>query len=113
MPVAGGVDLPDVNVWLALTHAHHAHHARAQRYWSREAAPSLAFCRTTALALLRLTTNPSVMGGKPLSVAEAWTLYRSLRELDEVVLAAEPASCEEVLAAWADSGAFGPRLWTD
>jgi toxin-antitoxin system PIN domain toxin len=103
--MAGDADLPDVNVWLALTLADHPHHARAQRYWTSEAADFVAFCRVTALGLLRLTTNATVMAGKP--------LYRAFRALDEVVFASEPESCDVELGKWAGSGAFGARLWTD
>lgn len=53
------------------------------------------------------------MGGKPLDVQQAWQAYSSFRGLPEVILAAEPESCEEPLALWSTQGTPSPRLWTD
>jgi uncharacterized protein len=111
--VDGPVDLPDVNVWLALSLPDHPHHGRAHRFWRDESGREVAFCRVTALGFLRLLTLPAVMGGKPLGVPEAWRAYDSLRRLPEVVFAAEPGGCEALLKAWATAGDPTPRLWTD
>jgi toxin-antitoxin system PIN domain toxin len=111
--VDGLTDLPDVNVWLALSVPDHSHHPRARQYWYEESGSELAFCRVTALAFLRLTTQPAVMGGEPLTVREAWEAYVALRKLPEVVLAVEPDGCEDLLAAWAREPEATPRLWTD
>lgn len=109
-----GVDLPDVNLWLALAVADHPHHDRASRYWQAEAQDFVAFCRTTSLGLLRLTTNGTVMGGRPLSTEDAWNLYQAFRQLDEVVMAAEPAdACDTVLGESVGAGVVTSRLWTD
>ncbi|HXF57779.1 MAG TPA: hypothetical protein VNO34_09490 [Actinomycetota bacterium] len=56
------VDLLDASVWVALRAPDHVHHPRARRYWDREAAEELAFCRVTALTLLRQLTNRRVLG---------------------------------------------------
>ena len=112
-PVDGLVDLPDVNVWLALSVPDHPQYHRAREYWYEESGRELAFCRVTALGLLRLSTNPAVMGGQPLTVAQAWQVYDAFRHLPEVALAAEPEGCEQQLGAWATDGNFPPRLWTD
>jgi hypothetical protein len=32
-------ELPDVNVWLALVHAGHPHHAAVRRWWAERRAP--------------------------------------------------------------------------
>ncbi len=111
--MGSSLDLPDVNVWLALSLPDHPHHPRAHRYWFDEAAPELAFCRVTALAYVRLCTQPAVMGGNPLTVAQAWQAYRTFCELPEVIFAREPQSCEARLGTWAAAGRFGARLWTD
>jgi len=60
MPVAA-LDVPDLNLWLALIDPDHAHHARARYYWETEAAPDIGFCRVTMLGLLRLLTNSRAM----------------------------------------------------
>ena len=46
------VDLPDLNVWLALACPDHSHHRQALHYWEQQAAGQVLFCAVTALALL-------------------------------------------------------------
>ena len=106
-------DLPDVGVWLAFNVPEHPHHARARRYWSGEAATRVGFSRITALGFLRLSTDRTVMDGKPLTVPQAWEDYLEFRRLPEVVFVSEPEGCEAILARWAAAGAFTGRLWTD
>jgi len=71
------------------------------------------FCRTTALGLTRLLTNPSVMAGAPLSVAESWAAYQGFLALPEISIAAEQPAIEIHLNALIDAGLVTPRLWTD
>ncbi len=111
--MAASTDLPDLNVWLALAVGDHPFHGRARRYWEEEAGERLAFCRLTALGLLRLLTNPAVLGGEPFTVAEAWGAYAALRRLPEIVVAEEPRACERILAGWARDQGFPARAWTD
>lgn len=111
--MADPVDLPDINVWLALAVADHAHHQRARSYWYEEAGDRLAFCRVTSLGLMRLATNATVMGGKPLTVPQAWQAYGAFRRLPEVLLAGEPEGCEAWLERWALGERPTPRHWTD
>jgi toxin-antitoxin system PIN domain toxin len=106
-------DLPDVNVWLALSVTEHPHHPRALRYWQEEAGERLAFCRVTALALLRLLTNATVMDGQPLAADEAWHTYRAWLGRGDVTAAREPNGCDALLGDWVSTGAVLPRLWTD
>ncbi|MEA2601733.1 MAG: uncharacterized protein QOF89_2725 [Acidobacteriota bacterium] len=111
--MAGPIDLPDVNVWLAFSVADHVHHQRARRYWYEESADQLAFCRVTALGFLRLATNAAAMGGQPLTVPQAWQAYGDFRRLPEVVLAPEPVGCEDWLEQWALGDSPASRQWTD
>lgn len=111
--MAGLIDLPDINVWLAFSVADHAHHQRARRYWYEEAGDQLAFCRVTALGFLRLSTNDTVMGGQPLTVPQAWQAYGAFRRLPEVLLVDEPEGCESWLEQWAMGKRPAPRHWTD
>ena len=111
--MASPMDLPDVNVWLAFSVASHAHHERARRYWYEESDDQLAFCRVTALGFLRLSTNAAAMGGKPLTVPQAWQAYGNFRRLPEVVLAAEPEGCETWLEQWTQGSIAKPQQWTD
>lgn len=70
-----GIDVPDLNLWLALADPDHEHHDRARFYWETESALEIAFCRVTMLGFLRLLTNTRVMHGAPMSSAEAWEAY--------------------------------------
>ncbi len=106
-------DLPDLNVWLALSDPDHQHHERARRYWEADAAPQLAFCRITMLGLLRLLTHPKVMHGLPFSPTEAWLAYRSFLALPEVTFLAENSLLERQFIAWTDKATFPHQRWTD
>ncbi|MCX7962829.1 MAG: PIN domain-containing protein [Burkholderiales bacterium] len=108
-------DLPDLNVWLALSVEAHPHFERARRYWREEAvrAPAIHFCRVTMLGFVRLLTQPKLMGDGALSPKEAFERYLALLALPEVELAPEPPGCEEVLAEYVREPWFAPRLWTD
>ena len=96
-------DLPDLNVWLALTDPDHQHHERAQRYWEAEAAPQLACCRITMLGLLRLLTHSKVMHGSPFTPEEAWLAYSSFLALPEVAFLSENPRLERQFVAWTDT----------
>lgn len=107
------IDLPDLNVWLALTDEDHQHHRRARQYWESEGAPRLAFCRVTMLGLLRLATNAKVMHNRPFTPAEAWKIYRDFIALPEVIFLAESTDLEAQLAAYSEAPAFPTSRWTD
>jgi toxin-antitoxin system PIN domain toxin len=107
------VDLPDVNVWLALTDDRHVHHPVAQLYWNERRAAKVGFCRVTMLALLRLVTNPQVMSDLPFTHAEAWNIYRTYRNLPIIRFLPEPDTLEPTFAALSSDAAVPHRLWTD
>ena len=52
------VDLPDLNVWLALAWPDHSHHHQALHYWEQQEAEQVLFCTVTALGLVRLVCQP-------------------------------------------------------
>jgi uncharacterized protein len=111
--MSGVVDLPDVNVWLALTDKRHVHHPAARAYWSEQRAPEMAFCRVTMLALLRLLAHPQVMSGLPFTHAEAWAIYRTYRNLPIVRFLAEGQDLESFFAAFSADPTLPHRHWTD
>ena len=111
--MATTIDLPDVNVWLALSAPRHAHHERARRYWQEESAPQFGFCRITSLALARLLTNAAVMVGDPLDVRAAWRVYQGWLGHSRILVLPEPDGCDRLLSDWAERRVFTPRLWTD
>ncbi|MGQ0510099.1 MAG: TA system VapC family ribonuclease toxin [Betaproteobacteria bacterium] len=108
-------DLPDLNVWIALSVDNHVHHDRARRYWREEGAqvPKICFCRQTVLGFLRLLTQPKLMGAATCSPAQAAARYEALRALPEVALAPEPAGCEAAFLGYARTPGFPARLWSD
>ena len=106
-------DLLDANVWVALVAADHVHHERALRYWQEESAESVAFCRITALAFLRLITNAHVMQHAVLTSAEAWALLQEWLGLPEVSFLNEPVGLEEQLGQFSRVLSIRPKLWTD
>ena len=112
MPVAT-LDLLDASVWLPLLVADHPHHRRATEYWSNEAPDQVAFCRITAMGLLRLLTNRTVMAHQVLTVPAAWERYRALRALPEVAFLREADGLEEQLEQWLQGPGFTPAQWTD
>jgi toxin-antitoxin system PIN domain toxin len=109
----GSVDLLDVSVWLPLAVRDHEHHARALRYWEDESAPTVAVCRITALAFLRLLTNPRVMCNAALSSNRAWIELGRWLALPEIVFLGEPEQVHERLGRFASALPLGPASWTD
>jgi len=105
-------DLPDINVWVALTDAGHRHHARATRYWESESAVNMAFCRITMLGFLRLLCQPKVMLDRVLTVTQAWNAYHSWLDRGVTYLE-EPASLEAYLVTFASRSEFIGKQWTD
>ncbi len=106
-------DLLDVSVWLPLSAPDHVHHARARRYWDTGSADQLAFCRVTALAFLRLTTNATVLGDAVLDGPSAWRGLRTWLDSPRVVFINEPPGIDEVLGRWVMEMDIHGGHWTD
>ena len=107
------IDLPDPNVWLALTDSDHQHHCRARRYWEQESLAEIAFCRITMLGLLRLLTHPKVMRENPFTVTNAWSAYETLAALPEIYFIEESFLVEEHFARLTKARDFAASRWTD
>lgn len=105
-------DLLDVNVWLALAHVHHPHHAAARQYWASATVP-LAFCRTSMQGFLRLVTQPKVMGDAVHTPAEAWHIYAAHLASGRSVLLSEPEGLDLVWQRLSSATGFHTRDWTD
>ena len=106
-------DLLDANLWVALVATDHVHHERALRYWQEESAETVAFCRITALAFLRLVTNAHVMQHAVLTSGEAWALLQEWLRLPEVSFLNEPVGLDEQLGQLSRVMSIRPKLWTD
>jgi len=107
------ISLPDVNIWIALAAEGHVHHVLARDWFAAQPDASVAFCRITQMGLLRLLTNPKVMGRAARTIIQAWETVAQLRADRRSVFAAEPDGVE---STWRDNmtqAGVGPSAWTD
>lgn len=104
--------LPDVNVWLAATWGRHGHHDIAKG-WVDQEEDVLALCRVTQMALLRLVTNPAVMGEDVRSRREAWDLVDTVMADPRVSLVPEPDGLAPHWVAFSKRDDRSHLLWTD
>jgi uncharacterized protein len=91
----------------------HVHHERARCYRESESAEQVAFCRVTALALLRHLTNSHIMRHAVLTGREAWNAYERWLSPPEIVFLDEPAGIDDQLRRLCRALAIGPALWSD
>ncbi|HEY7335541.1 MAG TPA: TA system VapC family ribonuclease toxin [Bryobacteraceae bacterium] len=103
---------PDLNVWLALTVPEHVHYQAAHRWWKR-GNERIAFSRFTQMGYLRLLTTAASMGGKPLTIDEAWKAYDRLYKDDRIVFAPEPPAADLHFRKYAAARTSSPKLWGD
>jgi toxin-antitoxin system PIN domain toxin len=106
-------DLPDLNVWLALTWPEHSHHQQAVHYWEQQAADQVLFCTVTALGLVRLVCQPKLMGTAVKNAAQASALLDALCQQMGVQLAEPEHSSWEVFHQLLRGGELPARLCTD
>lgn len=104
--------LLDVGVWLAAVWAGHAHHPRVSGWFDRQTG-DLRLCRVTQMGLLRLLSNPAVMGDDVLRRGDAWRVVDQLRLDDRVGWAGEPTSLEQAWRAMSARDDNSHKLWTD
>ena len=89
---------PDLNVWLALSHARNFHNAKAWRWFNLLPGQArLIFSRYTQLGLLRLLTNQSVMGEQTLVLRKAWGVYDHWLEDPRIEFYQEPSGLDAAL----------------
>ena len=105
-------DLLDVNAWVALVDKRHIHHTLAQAYWSQNGANQFAFCRTTMLGFLRLSTSTKAVVN-PKTNAEAWAIYQDFMALPNIQFLAEPVGLDAHFQALTTASALPHRMWTD
>ena len=107
------ISLPDINVWVALAAARHAHHALAAKWFASAADSGVAFCRVTQMGFLRLLTNRHVMGNEVLVPTEAWSVFERLTGDPRIVFVVEPLDVEPVWKKITRIMPNGRGLWTD
>ncbi|HYM09781.1 MAG TPA: TA system VapC family ribonuclease toxin [Bryobacterales bacterium] len=106
---------PDVNVWLALTHARHAHHLRAAKWFESLTGETLFFCRFTQIGLLRLLTSEVVMGTDVMGRRAAWQACRRWLDDERIEFHREPESGEfdRRFQDLSTRPHASPKLWAD
>ncbi|MGH3403126.1 MAG: TA system VapC family ribonuclease toxin [Streptosporangiaceae bacterium] len=102
----------DVGVWLAAVWGRHVHHPVAGD-WFREEADDIVFCRVTQMGLLRLLSNPAIMGDDAIDRSQAWRTYDQLWADERVLWADEPAELDAVWRAISARDEKSHKLWTD
>jgi len=106
------VKLVDVGVWLAAVWGRHIHNPVATDWFGREA-DGIAFCRVTQMGLLRLLSNPAIMGEDAIERSQAWRTYDQLWADERVLWADEPAELDAVWRAISARDDKSHKLWTD
>lgn len=104
--------LVDVGVWLAAVWGRHVHHPVAADWFGKET-DDIVFCRVTQMGLLRLLSNPAIMGDDAIDRSQAWRTYDQLWADERVLWADEPA---ELDAVWREISARDDKshkLWID
>ncbi|HVW44098.1 MAG TPA: TA system VapC family ribonuclease toxin [Amycolatopsis sp.] len=104
--------LLDVGVWLAAAWGNHVHHQRVAT-WFSEQDGDLCLCRVTQMGLLRLLSNPAVMGDDVQCRADAWRLVDQLSTDERVRWSQEPLQLEPVWRAMSARDDTSHKLWTD
>lgn len=104
--------LVDVGVWLAATWGRHARHHIA-RQWFDEQSDDLLLCRVTQMSLLRLISNPAIMGDDAVTRSEAWRIIDQFWSDNRVLWAEEPDHLEAVFRAISAQNDKSHKLWTD
>jgi uncharacterized protein len=106
------VKLVDVGVWLAAVWGRHVHNPVATGWFGREA-DGMAFCRVTQMGLLRLLSNPAIMGEDAIERSQAWRTYDQLWADERVGWADEPVELDAVWRAISARDDKSHKLWTD
>lgn len=104
--------LVDVGVWLAAAWGRHVHHEPAA-HWFDAQTEDLILCRVTQTGLLRLMSNPSVMGDDVVTRAQAWQHVDAIAADKRVIWADEPAALDTVFRAFSAQPDGSHKLWTD
>ena len=107
------VDIPDINVWIALTIPSHEHHHRAQLYWNNEAKPQLSFCSITMIGLVRVCSNAPIAKGTTLSKEDAWSIYVDWAKQPEVSYLRENENTRTEFIRIVSDGLTTRHTWTD
>jgi hypothetical protein len=101
-----------VGVWLAAVRWRHVHQPVAAEWFGRET-DDIAFCRVTQMGLVRLLSNPAIMGDDAIDRSQAWRVYDQLWADERVRWADEPVELDAVWRAISARDDKSHKLWTD
>lgn len=76
-------------------------------------ADDLLFCRVTQMGLLRLLSNPAIMGEDAIDRSAAWRVFDQLWADERVLWADEPDDLDAVWRAISARDDMSHKLWTD
>ena len=102
----------DVNLWLALSYSRHLHHAEVVA--AMPGLPRPCFCRVTQQSLLRMLSNPHVMGPGVHAPTIAWQEYDRMFSGTGALFLPEPEGMELQWRKYANDGqGSSGSAWTD
>ncbi len=106
--------LADVSWLLPLCYGGHEHHVSALRWLAALPKGSeVVVCRLAQMGLLRLLSNPAVMGADVCGTDAAWKLNDQLLGDPRFTLEMEPPALEAALRQLTKGFPYSPKLWQD
>ncbi|MBL9181855.1 MAG: PIN domain-containing protein [Verrucomicrobiaceae bacterium] len=106
--------LADVSWLLPLCYGGHEHHAAALRWLDGiSAGDRVVVCRTAQMGLLRLLSNPAVMGADVCPSDAAWKLNDRIFTDRRFTFEDEPAGLEGELRRLTRGFPYSPKFWQD
>jgi uncharacterized protein len=108
------LNFPDANLWIALAHAVHEHHAIATQWMdSLSSDERVYFCRVTQLGLLRVLTTRAAMKEDVLTQREALAVYERLLQDDRTAFHHEPRGFDAIFHRLCSRDEASPKRWAD
>ena len=105
--------MPACSIRSARERPEHSHHQHAVHYWEDQASDRVLFSTVTALGLMRLVSQPKLMGPAVSNAAEASALLDALCQQPGVGLAEPEHGGWEVFHQLLRGGKIPARLCTD
>ena len=88
-------------------------HYPAASDWFNRQVDDMVFCRATQMGLLRLLSNPAIMGDDAVDRSQAWRVFDQLWSDERVLWADEPDGLDAVWRVISARDDKSHKLWTD
>jgi len=105
--------LADINIWIAIASSAHVRHALARAWFHSLQHNQVWFCRFTQMGFLRLLTNQAVMGNRPLTQVQAWSVLDQFAANARVGYLDEPSGVAEVFRSLTRRDRPATNTWSD